>query len=148
MCCYFSPYDEKEWTEAAKLYCYELFLDINCGASAWIDWNMLLSWQGGPNYCKNYTKSPVILNEAEDDFILTPIFDFLKKIAKLFPAGSNIIRCDYDSKDVVSIARKTKTGYEVVIANISSKPQEVTIKLDDKEKVVELADFEISRINL
>ena len=146
MCCYFSPYDEKEWTEAAKLYCYELFSDINCGASAWIDWNMLLSWKGGPNYCKNYTKSPVILNETEDDFILTPIFYFLKKIAKLFPAGSNIIRCDNCSKDIVAIARKVNAGYEVIVANISGKAQEVVIKLEDKEKHPTLSGFEIKRI--
>ncbi len=148
MCVGFSPYDEKDWATAANPYYYEIMSDINCGTCAWLDWNMLLSWHGGPSYCKNFVKSPVILNEAEDDFILTPIFVALKKFTKLYPAGSQIIRCDYDSKDVAAVARKTITGYEVVAANVSDGQQEVVIKLGNKTKTITLQKHDITCINI
>ena len=149
MCCGFSaPYDEQDWIGAARLYYYELFSDINNGASAWVDWNMLLSWQGGPSYCKNYVKSPIILNEAEDDFILTPIYQALKKFAQLFPAGSDVLRCEYDSKDIVAVARKTKTGCKIVLANLTDQEQEVILANESETTNVSLRAAEICCISL
>ena len=146
MCVGFSPYDPADWATAANPYYYEIFSDINTGATAFLDWNMLLDWRGGPSYCQNYVKSPVILNEQGDDFILTPIYDALKKFAKLYPAGSKIIRCDYESKDVAAIARKTKTGYEAVVANVSGGEQEVEIKLGKTKKSLKLLPLEIKKV--
>ena len=146
MCVGFSPYDPADWATAANPYYYEIFSDINTGASAFLDWNMLLDWRGGPSYCQNYVKSPVILNEQGNDFILTPIYDALKKFAKLYPAGSKIVRCDYDSKDVAAIARKTKAGYEAVIANVSGGEQEVEIKLGKTKKHLKLLPLEIKKL--
>ena len=149
MCCGFSaPYDERDWIGAARLYYYELFSDINNGVSAWLDWNMLLSWQGGPSYCRNFVKSPIILNEAEDDFILTPIYQALKKFARLFPAGSEVLRCENTSKDVVAVAKRTKNGYKIVLANLTDQNQEVTIKDGNKKTKVTLAESEIKSIAL
>lgn len=144
MCVGFSPYDPKDWATAANPYYYEIMSDINTGAAAFLDWNMLLDWRGGPSYCGNYVKSPVILNEKGDDFILTPIYAALKKFAKLYPAGSKIIRCDYDSKDVAAVARKTKSGYEVVVANVSDREQQVEVN----KKRIKLQPLEIQKLLL
>ena len=147
MCCGAKhPYEEADWLYAAKLYYRELFADINSGSSAWLDWNMLLSWRGGPSHCKNYVKSPVILNEAEDDFILTPIYAALRRFAKLYPAGSQIVRCEYDSTEILAIARKTKTGYEVIVSNTSCETQELDIYLGNQRKHLSLAENEIKRV--
>ena len=113
--------------------------DINSDASAFVDWNMLLDFHGGLTYCNNNLKAPIILNEKGDDFIVTPIYNALKKFAELFPAGSEVMRCEYSSKDFVAIARKTKNGCEVVVANLSNEPQGLSIKHNDKEKTFSIA---------
>jgi len=135
MCCGFSPYDENEWQKDAALYLKEIISDINCGTTAWLDWNMLLNHQGGPTYCRNFVKSPVILNEAGDDFILTPIYAALKQFAKLFPASSEIVRCECSSPDIVAAARKTKTGHHIVALNLANEP--ITVSLNGKETTLE-----------
>lgn len=137
MCCGFSPYGS-DWSRDAQLYLGELLNDINCGTSAWIDWNMLLDYHGGPSYCRNYVKSPIILNEAGNDFVLTPIYEALKNFAKFCPAGSKIIRCDFDSTSVAVVARKTTKAYEVVLAKLTDAPQEITIQLGNKCKNITL----------
>ena len=148
MCVGFSPYNPAEWATAANPYYFELMSDINTGATAWIDWNMLLDWRGGPSYCENYVKSPVILNENGNDFILTPIYEALRKFAELFPAGSHVIRCDYTSTEVAAVARRTKIGYEIVVANVSDGEQQVVIKLGKKEKHLTLAPLEIKSASI
>ena len=148
MCCGYSPYDEHAWFNDALGYLREIFADINCGASAWIDWNMLLSWQGGPSYCKNYVKAPIILNEAEDDFIVTPIYSLQWGLAEKFPAGSKVVRCEFTSDKIAAIARKTAQGYEVVVANLDYGKRSATIRLGDKEKTISLTDIQIKTVKL
>ncbi|MBR2767065.1 hypothetical protein IKD67_03235 [Candidatus Saccharibacteria bacterium] len=144
MSCGFSPYDEVSWQNDAKHYLRELFADINAGASAFIDWNMLLNQEGGPSYCKNYLKSPIILNEKGDSFILTPIYDALKKFTELFPVGSKVVRLECKSDSIVAVGRKLGARYEVIIANMSSKEQGVIIKVDDRQKSCIIKDSEIA----
>ncbi|MBR3164017.1 hypothetical protein IKF15_01810 [Candidatus Saccharibacteria bacterium] len=148
MCCGFSPYNAKSWANAANPYYYELLSDINCGASAWVDWNMLLSWGGGPTHVGNCVASPVILNRAEDDFILTPIYDALKKFAKMFPVGSKVVRCENPSDKVAAVARKTQAGYEVVVAKVSDEDecQEVAVTVGGVTKIIELKKLEIGKL--
>ena len=165
MCCGFSPYDEKDWQKDANLYLGELFSDINSGASAFVDWNMLLDAQGGPSYCKNYVKSPVILNETGDDFILTPIYNALLKFSKVFPAGSRAVRCERLEKiaehpkaslrnptrpdDVVMIARKDEQGKVIaILTNVSNKKQKAKILSSKKTYEIELEKNEIKTIKL
>ena len=144
MSCGFSPYDEVSWQNDAKHYLRELFADINAGASAFIDWNMLLDQEGGPSYCRNYLKSPIILNETSDSFILTPIYDALKKFTELFPVGSKVVRLECKSDSIVAVGRKLGARYEVIIANMSSKEQGVIIKVDDRQKSCIIKDSEIA----
>lgn len=148
MSCGFSPYDKEAWKNDAKLYCRELFADVNAGVSVFIDWNMLLDFQGGPSYCKNYLKSPVILNEKGDDFILTPIYAVLKKFAELFPVGSKVVRLEYASDNIVAVGRKVGAHYEVAIANVSLKEQEIEIRLGDKVKRSVIKESEITSIKI
>ena len=147
MCCGFSPYGP-DWSRDAQLYLGEIIADINCGTSAWIDWNMLLSYEGGPSYCHNFVKSPIILNEAGNDFILTPIYKALKNFAKLCPAGSKIVRCDYDSIEVAAVARKLSRGYELILVNLTDKPQKLTIEQGGHEKTINLAASALKSVKL
>ena len=146
MCCGFSPYNKDEWQNDARHYLGELFHDINCGSEVFIDWNMLLDYTGGPSYCKSNVKSPVILNEKGDNFILSPIYDALKKFAKLFPTGSKIVRCEFIERGVVAIAREQDEGYSVVVANITSDEREVIVKCGNKEKAATLQATEIKSL--
>ena len=163
MCCGYSEYDKQDWQKDANLYIGELFSDINSGTSAFIDWNMLLDWRGGPSYCKNYVKSPVMLNENGDDFILTPIYAKLLEFAKLFPKGSQALRCErigevktkqraslrHPSRpsDVVAIAREDEGDkIAVIVANVSDKEQSVVLSCKGKTKEAKLKANEIRAI--
>lgn len=146
MCCGFSAYDKNDWQNDARLYLGELFHDINCGSDAFVDWNMLLDYTGGPSYCKNNVKSPVILNEKGDDFILSPIYSALKKFVKLFPVGSRVLRCEFAERGVVAIAREKDEGCAVVVANITSDEREVAVHCGEKEKVIILQASEIKLV--
>ena len=134
MCCGFSPYNPNIWEKDAELYMKEIFADVNTGVSAWIDWNMLLDWRGGPSHKQNYVKSPIIMNKNNNDFILTPIYKYLKKVAHFIPKGTEIIRCKLSDKRILAIAKKNKSGISTLLYNLNDVDVEVEIAVDEKIK--------------
>lgn len=48
----------------AELYAKAIIEDLNNMVAGWIDWNLALDEQGGPNYVKNYVSAPIIVNDT------------------------------------------------------------------------------------
>lgn len=71
---------DKPWEEHKPLlgywprgedYAIDIIDDLNHHVNAWIDWNMVLDEQGGPNYVDNFVDSAIVLN------VTSEIFDIL-----------------------------------------------------------------------
>lgn len=90
MCCGFTKYDEIKWIEDAEEYAKEIIGNANNYMCGYLDWNILLDYKGGPNHKRNYCKSPIILTKNKKDFILTPIYYYLKHISNIRP-NENIL---------------------------------------------------------
>jgi glucosylceramidase len=41
-------------------YAHNIINDLNNGCTAWIDWNIVLDMQGGPNHANNFCDSPIL----------------------------------------------------------------------------------------
>ena len=127
-CCGYSPYDKNEWVNDAEYYMKQIIGDANAGANAFIDWNLLLDYNGGPNHKGNFCKSPIILNEREDDFILTPIYYYLLHIGKYIKKDYKIIANSKYRNDILVLSAKGKK-IVVVVVNPTDEDIEYNIVL-------------------
>jgi len=50
--------------------------------SSWIDWNIALNTNGGPNWNGNYVDSPIIVNSTADEFYKQPMFYVIGHFSK------------------------------------------------------------------
>ena len=109
----------------------EILGNINHGMNAFIDWNLLLDFNGGPNHAENFCKSPIILNQKEDDFIKTPIYYFLKHLS-LIPPSSKVIFSSIYTNELITASFKSKDGkiYTVVL-NPTNNQKEICFMKDD-----------------
>jgi glucosylceramidase len=57
----------------------------------WIDWNLCLNAQGGPNWAKNYVDSAIIVYPEKQEFIKQPMFYAIGHFSKFIPRGSRRI---------------------------------------------------------
>ena len=141
MCCGWSDYDEKKWQEDADLYTGEIFACMNAGVTAWVDWNILLDYKGGPAQQNNQVKAPIILNEKGDDFILTPIYERLCEIAHAVPAGSEILKCESDGLQIVNgrprgvMAVETKNNGKIKVIIVNLSDDDAKVNVGDKETI-------------
>lgn len=131
MCCGYSNYNEKEWINDAELYMKDIISCFNNGVSIYLDWNLLLDYNGGPNHKQNYCKSSIILNEEENDYIKTPIYYYIKHISKYINAGYQIITTDKYEDNLYVVSFKNNKEIVTVILNPSDEDYDFNLIMDN-----------------
>jgi len=90
--------------------------DLNHWVTGWIDWNLALNPQGGPNWAKNFVDAAIIVNTTANEFYKQPTFYALGHFAKFLPEGSIRIGVEPQEKNGVSaIAFQTPDSAVVII---------------------------------
>lgn len=128
--CYFSNYNEKEWIKDAEMYLFDLINDMNYGMNGYVDWNILLDFNGGPNHKNNFCKSPIILNENSSDFILTPIYYYLGHISKYVEPRAKILTVDTYLPNLLVIATKKENKIVTTILNSNNEKMELNLLIN------------------
>lgn len=77
-------------------YAHSMVNDFNAGTAAWIDWNVIVDEQGGPNHVGNFCFAPVIADTRNGQVHYTNIYyyvghfsKFVKPNAKRIVSSSN-----------------------------------------------------------
>ncbi|KAK7081313.1 hypothetical protein SK128_000992 [Halocaridina rubra] len=60
--------------QRAENYAHNIIQDVNHWATGWIDWNMVLDIQGGPNWAYNYVDAPIIVDKVQGVFYKQPMY--------------------------------------------------------------------------
>jgi hypothetical protein len=72
-------------------YARDIIGCLNNHVSGWIDWNMILNRQGGPNWAENWCVAPVIVDPDRDEVYFTPLYYTLAHFSKFIRPGATRI---------------------------------------------------------
>ncbi|XP_032512126.2 lysosomal acid glucosylceramidase-like [Danaus plexippus] len=78
--------------ERADRYTKHIIDDLNNFVVGWLDWNLCLDEDGGPNWAHNYVDSPILVNGEKDEFYKQPMFYAMGHFSKFIPRGSKRIQ--------------------------------------------------------
>ncbi|WP_432670223.1 glycoside hydrolase family 30 protein [Flavobacterium sp. SM2513] len=118
-------------------YANDIIGCLNNQVDGWIDWNMVLDRQGGPNWFKNWCVAPVIVDPEKDEVYFTPLYYTMSHFSKFMRPGAVKIGCVIDSKEVVSTAVQNPDGtIAVAIFNPTEISYSVEIKLNNKKSIM------------
>lgn len=128
-CVEYSRFKGNNQVENAEMYLHDIIGNINAGTCGYIDWNLLLDVEGGPNHVGNYCDAPIMYDKTTDqlDIKLTYYYighlsryvkkgarkmlvssytDKIETVGFLNPDGSKVLvllnRCDEDKVAVIS----------------------------------------------
>ena len=90
--------------------------DLNHWMTGWIDWNIALDLEGGPNWAKNFVDAPIIVNATANEFYKQPMFYAIGHFSKFLPESS--VRVELRAhwkRGIESIAFKTPEDNIVII---------------------------------
>lgn len=72
-------------------YFFDIMQDLRHGVTGWVDWNMALNMEGGPNWEHNLADSPIIVNAAKDEFYKQPMFYAMGHFSKFVEPGMKVL---------------------------------------------------------
>ncbi len=69
-------------------YAHNIFNDLNHGCNAWIDWNIALDMQGGPNHVHNYCDAPVLVDTQGKTFHHQSTYYYIGHFSRYIQPGA------------------------------------------------------------
>ena len=94
----------------ANRYARDIIGCLNNWVDGWVDWNLVLDKQGGPNWFKNWCLAPVIVDPEEDEVYFTPMYYAMSHFSKYIRPGSQRIDMKMDNEEVLATAVQNPDG--------------------------------------
>jgi len=97
-------------------YARSMINDINRWTVGWIDWNLLLDQQGGPNHVGNHCSAPILLHTDQDRFEMQSSYHYIGHFARFVQPGAQRILCASSREALEATAFINPDGGVVVVA--------------------------------
>ena len=111
-------------------YARDMIGCLNNWVDGWIDWNMVLDRQGGPNWFKNWCVAPVIVDPDNDEVYFTPIYYAIAHFSKFIRPGAIRIGVELADDDLmVTAVQNPDASMVVVVLNQTTKAKNLTLSV-------------------
>jgi glucosylceramidase len=128
-------------------YARDIIGCLNNWVDGWVDWNMVLDRQGGPNWFKNWCVAPVIVDPERDEVYFTPIYYTLVHFSRYIRPGAIVIEAICSDKDLmVAAAKNPDKTISVVLFNSRDEAKDFEIKLNEQSVSVQISAKAIQTI--
>ncbi|TAE61991.1 MAG: glycosyl hydrolase family 30 [Bacteroidetes bacterium] len=120
---------------------------LNNWVDGWIDWNMVLDRQGGPNWFKNWCTAPVIVDPASDEVYFTPLYYIMAHFSRFIRPGA--VRIGVESSDdtlLLTAARNPDGSVATVVFNPGETEKHFVLSLGEQFTHVRIAAKAIQTI--
>jgi glucosylceramidase len=96
-------------------YARDIIGCLNNWVDGWVDWNMVLDKQGGPNWFKNWCVAPVLVDVETDEVYYTPIYYVMSHFSKFIRPNAVRIGLETTDKDLQATAAQNPDGSIAVV---------------------------------
>ena len=128
-----TPSVVKESWIRGENYILSIIEYMNHWGVAWVDWNLAINDEGGPNWIFQEDDGTIIVNSSRDEFYKLPMFYAIQHFSRFVERGSTRISIT-DSDAIKSAAFLTPSNEIVaVLYNRDNSTKRVTLKDSKKE---------------
>lgn len=136
-CAEFSLYRNPNPVTIAEKYAHDIIGNLNSGMNAYLDWNVILDSDGGPNHVGNYCDAPVMCDPDKDTIDLKLSFYYIGHFSRFIKKGAKRIVVSRFSDQLETVGFVNPDGEKViVILNKTDSPCE--FKLCDNDNISDL----------
>lgn len=128
-------------------YARDIIGCLNNWVDGWVDWNMVLDTQGGPNWFKNWCVAPVIVDPEKDEVYFTPLYYTMAHFSKYIRPNAEVIDVQKTDDDLMVTAAKNPDGsIAVVIFNEGKETKNFHLNLGESSKNISISPQAIQTI--
>jgi len=85
--------DHPKYTPVHR-YARNIIVSLNHWVTGWIDWNVVLDQQGGPNHVGNFCGAPIMIDVNSGQIYYTPIYHVLAQFSRTIRPGDKAVQVD------------------------------------------------------
>ena len=100
---------------ASHRYARDIIGCLNHWVDGWIDWNMILDRQGGPNWFKNWCVAPIIVDPTTDEIYYTPLYYIMSHFSKFIRPEARVLQTNHIHTDLMITAAVNKDKSLVIV---------------------------------
>lgn len=127
------------WREPEKKYLHPKYAPVhryakdiigclNHWVDGWIDWNMVLDRQGGPNWFENWCVAPVLVDTEQDAVYFTPLYHVMCHFSKFIRPGFRVIEHQCSDSDImVTAVQEDDRNHVLVLFNPTKAFKQIKI---------------------
>lgn len=131
-CTGYSKFNPNDEVHNGEIYGHDILGDLNSGANAYIDWNLVLDNKGGPNHKLNYCNSPIMINSSQTNYIKNLTYYYIGHFSKFIMPGSKRIGFSRYTSDIeVTSFKNPDNSIAIILMNRNNFNKEYTICLND-----------------
>ena len=73
-------------------YARNIIVSLDHWVTGWVDWNIVLDQQGGPNHAGNFCGAPIMIDTESLDVYYTPIYSVLAQFSRTIRPGDKALQ--------------------------------------------------------
>ncbi len=73
-------------------YARNIIVSLNHWLEGWIDWNIVLDRNGGPNHVGNFCGAPIMIDTETGEVYYTPIYHVLSQFSRTIRPGDKALQ--------------------------------------------------------
>lgn len=128
-CIEYSKFSQDDFLKNAQKYAHDIIGNLNNGMNAFLDWNLILDEQGGPNHVKNYCDAPYLFDTGSKELKESNILDYLWHFTHFIEAGAVRIGVSNYSDKLEVTAFQKEDKISVVILNRTETCLPVNVRI-------------------
>jgi glucosylceramidase len=125
--------------ELGERYARSMINDLNRWTVGWIDWNLLLDDQGGPNHVGNFCSAPIHADASTDTYSLQSSYFYLGHFARFVKPGARRVLCTAGERDLEAASFVNPDGSSAtIVMNRTEQPLRFALRIDGMPTVTGL----------
>lgn len=133
-----------EWSTGER-YGRNMIGDLNNWTEGYIDWNMVLNEEGGPNHVNNLCDAPIIADTKTNEIHYNSSFYYIGHFSKFIRPGAKRIGLEMANENLQSTAFMNKDGsISIVIMNETDQIESFTVEYKNESFSTQLPPHSIA----
>ena len=147
-CIEYSRFDKNQIANA-QMYGHDMIGNLAAGMNNFLDWNICLDENGGPNYVDNYCEAPIICNTSTGAVSYKMSFHYIAHFSRYIQPGARRIATTIYTSSVEQVAFMNPDGtIVVVLLNRTEKLLPVVIRMHEQLLPLDLPPASISTVEI
>jgi len=117
--------------DRGERYAHHIIGDLNHWTEGWLDWNLALDQQGGPNHVGNWCDAPIIVDTAHGTWTPQSAYWYIGHFSRYILPGARRLHSTQAGNGLESVAARNPDGsLTIVVCNPGDQPRSAALRIE------------------